>query len=901
MKKLLLLILMVVPLLLMGAPVDKKTARKVAINFYSSVMNVEAVDTSQVSCLVWESTGVPVFYIHNFQSGGWVITSADDCIIPVIGYSTEGSFQLDGLNDAAKMFIGNLGLRVKANLDTDRPDEETIKLWQMGQEKSCFTVGQIVPPFIKQQWDQGCYYNSSCPTSTVASSCHHVWAGCGAIPIAVILKYYDWPSHGNGYRRYKTQKYGYLESDFSTRNYDYSKMPDKLSGENKDVADLIYDVGVSMDMLYSETGSISYLYDLYFSLKNSFGFNDYISLLSGYELSSSNKLRNELDSLRPILYYGNNGSAGHFWLMDGYDGGNNMYHMNWCWGGDANGFFKLNNLKPNGLYLGDDQYAIIGIYPVDEEMFFERQNAGYQNTYMLTYGFSPVSNDVCWAIGRSALGSGNSNYITVTSDGGHAWTTRKVINTAKYSIGSLSAVSDSTAFITKYSLVGNQDENCGVYKTTDKGATWEALGVLSGAQSFANNVYFWDESVGVAMGDGRNGYFEIYRTEDGGATWVSIPSANIGNGIGLLLNETGCIDRCSATKEGIIGFTTSKGRVFISSDKGLNWKVITVLSNKTPLSNIAIKSIDQFAVTDFSNDLHFTIDGGKTFTLSTQSSSTNIYSGKIISIPGTNTYLLTEGGTTNFTRGNSLYFTTDDGKTFNTINRVNELATYGGEFISDSVGWIGTISGYYEDLPENDGILRWNGHLARTSQSLMIQPNSISLELPLNTLDTVSIRVKNRDFSKQNWSISLSGGGSWVDVPVSSFTLDIDGETYVQLVFNTNGLPEGTYNATLSFYKSLQKQEVPIKLKVGSIGIADKQRTPFVILPNPAIDHFIVKASVPISGLKLLNLTGAIVKEFTIHSNGDYSVHGIASGVYLLEITSPSGVFYSKLIVSGRD
>ncbi len=892
---------MVVPLFMIGAPVDRRTAKKVAVNFYASVKGVEVIDTSHVSCLVWESRGVPVFYIFNFQEDGWVMTSADDGILPVIGYSSEGSFQLDSVNVAAKMFIDNLGLKVKTNLDSEKPDEETIKLWQRGQEKSCFNAGQIVPPFIKQRWNQGCYYNSSCPTSSIASSCNHVWAGCGSIPIATIMKYYNWPSHGNGYRRYKTQKYGYLECDFGGRVYDYSKMPDKLSSENKDVADLIYDVGVSIDMLYSEAGSLSYLYDLYFSLKNTFGFNDYISMLSGSDLTSGNKLRTELDSLRPILYYGNNGSEGHFWLMDGYDGGNNMYHMNWCWGGDANGYFKLDNLKPNGLYLGDDQFAIIGIYPVEKEMFFERQNAGYQSFDMLTYGFSPVSSDVCWAIGRSSSATSNSNYITVTSDGGHTWTSKKIINIAKYSIGSLSAINENTAFITKYCVTGNQDDNCGVFKTTDRGITWEALGVLSGAQSFANNVYFWDSNVGVAMGDGRNGCFEIYRTEDGGATWMPVPSSSIGNGVGLLLNEAGCVNKCSATKEGVIGFTTSKGRVFISSDKGLHWNVITVLSNKNALSNIAIKSIDQFAVTDVNNDLHFTVDGGKTFTQSAQSCSSNTYSGQIISIPGTNTYILTEGGTYNFTRDNNLYFTTDNGQTFNTINRVNELATYGGAFISDSVGWIGTISGYYEDLPENDGILKWNGLLDRTSQSLLIEPNSVSIELPLNTIDSINVKVKNRDYSQGSWSSIMSGGDNWVSVPVPNFTLDIDGEASVKLHFNTIGLPAGNYYATLSFRKSLQKQEIPIKLKAGSIGINEEQRNPFVISPNPTTDHFFIKASSPISGLKLLNLSGVVIKDFAVRNNNDYSVYGVSSGVYLLEITCSKGVFYSKLIVSGRE
>jgi hypothetical protein len=42
-----------------------------------------------------------------------------------------------------------------------------------------------------------------------------------------------------------------------------------------------------------------------------------------------------------------------------------MYHFNWGWGGNYNGYFALSNLNPGGNNLTSNQHAIIGIKPND--------------------------------------------------------------------------------------------------------------------------------------------------------------------------------------------------------------------------------------------------------------------------------------------------------------------------------------------------------------------------------------------------------------------------------------------------------------------------------------------------------------------------------------------------------
>ena len=52
------------------------------------------------------------------------------------------------------------------------------------------------------------------------------------------------------------------------------------------------------------------------------------------------------------------------WNVDGYNG--DYFHCNWGWGGDANGYYLLNNLNPEpGINFNDDVWAIVGITPGD--------------------------------------------------------------------------------------------------------------------------------------------------------------------------------------------------------------------------------------------------------------------------------------------------------------------------------------------------------------------------------------------------------------------------------------------------------------------------------------------------------------------------------------------------------
>jgi len=58
-----------------------------------------------------------------------------------------------------------------------------------------------------------------------------------------------------------------------------------------------------------------------------------------------------LNASRPVFYGGSSTEAGHAFVCDGYDT-NNLFHINWGWGGMSNGYFELSSLKPTSSGIG---------------------------------------------------------------------------------------------------------------------------------------------------------------------------------------------------------------------------------------------------------------------------------------------------------------------------------------------------------------------------------------------------------------------------------------------------------------------------------------------------------------------------------------------------------------------
>ena len=307
-------------------------------------------------------------YLFSVDGGGFVLTSADDRVECVLGYSLEEAVTArTSDNPLFYAWLEHYDAQIQAamkdgSLDT-HPDwcEMTVGRVPKG------VYNTAVSPMLTTRWDQEPRYNAQCPSGTVT--------GCVATAMGQIMKYWNWPESGVGSHSYTQEGSSNPQSaDFGATTYDWAHMPNVLTAASSNeeiqaVSTLLYHCGVAVDMYYSFssgawTTSMNHGLD-YPCAENAYiKYFKYSPAISGSfrngfsDAEWRDLIKNELDNGRPVHY----GSGDHSYVCDGYDT-NARFHMNWGWGGQYDGYFSLSNLTPGNINLGYEQSVITGIEP----------------------------------------------------------------------------------------------------------------------------------------------------------------------------------------------------------------------------------------------------------------------------------------------------------------------------------------------------------------------------------------------------------------------------------------------------------------------------------------------------------------------------------------------------------
>lgn len=287
------------------------------------------------------------YYIINYDSG-YVVVSASKGTYPVLGYSTEGRFNPDNIPVNMKDLLNGYAKEIqfaegKVKIDQRIKEMRSTALAGTNMEMNAQTA--VYPLLGTINWNQAPYYNYYCPPNTPV--------GCVATATSQIMRYWEYPSRGQGSHWYNSS-YGTLSFDY---NYplNWSYMPkETLTRPNDDIARLCYGVAVGLNMNFSPSGSGAYQQDVPALLKEHFFYpSDVMSLeRSDYSTTQWNSIvREELDKGHPVQYAGTGSGGGHSFVCDGYSN-NGYFHINWGWGGSFNGYFLLNALDPSGLGIG---------------------------------------------------------------------------------------------------------------------------------------------------------------------------------------------------------------------------------------------------------------------------------------------------------------------------------------------------------------------------------------------------------------------------------------------------------------------------------------------------------------------------------------------------------------------
>lgn len=293
--------------------------------------------------------GTAVLYVFNRLEGGYIIVSAEsDTRREVLGWSDSGSYDPACVPAPLKAVLDSYADGIRRLRNASSAERELLAKAQEHASKAPQLrragdlPSQVEPLLGTIEWGQGDPYARLVPTYMSNGYEYHYPTGCVATAIAQVMRYHRWPEQGRGNYSYEWNGQT-LSADF---NHPYRwdlMLPSYLGNYTEEqaleVARLMYDVGVSVDMYYNESGS-----GANFSGPRMVEFFDYDKNMKRLDANYCSTedweavLRSELAAARPVLCSGGSQSGAHEFVCDGYDA-EGLFHYNFGWNGAMNGWF----------------------------------------------------------------------------------------------------------------------------------------------------------------------------------------------------------------------------------------------------------------------------------------------------------------------------------------------------------------------------------------------------------------------------------------------------------------------------------------------------------------------------------------------------------------------------------
>lgn len=331
-------------------PVDMNQAQRVASKFFEAGANFQFHRGLDAEMVLAQPDGA--YYVFSAGEKGFVIIAGDDAYRPVIGYSTESSFNPDNIPPALVDYLE--GIAYSINQLRNRGNA-TASPMVAAEWESVLNHGRLISRFggregeyfCQTQWNQTYPYNYCCPEDPQGSGGHAI-VGCLATAMSQLMRFWAMPAQGIGSHCYIHEDYGQICADFGATAYDWDNMPNKFDEnapevEKLAVGTLCFHCGVTIDIGYGPDGTGGASGPIPGAMHQYFDYSEANVQRSRNDFETETwkrMVREQFDMGWPMYYGGCQDGGCHAFVCDGYDD-YDMYHFNLGWGGGSDGWYLI--------------------------------------------------------------------------------------------------------------------------------------------------------------------------------------------------------------------------------------------------------------------------------------------------------------------------------------------------------------------------------------------------------------------------------------------------------------------------------------------------------------------------------------------------------------------------------
>jgi hypothetical protein len=408
--------------LLFAGPVSREKALQVADKVFRSMP--ETKGAAPALQIVWDGEFEqtkgnvdPAFYVVTREGGGFVIVAGNDDVQPVLGFSFENPFVVEGMPAHVRAWMEQIKAYVRSGV---APTPEVKEKWEDFVETKSALPGPFTDEYEYSrtgEWGQGAPFNYYAPTITDQQE--QAVTGCVPLALAEIMAWFgaqnkdagegtvegytytvDYGGDAQHKHTIPAHSLGTVYSWEALQNCMEASDFDTALGRN--AAQLIYDIGTILQVHYNDAnnpgegtaGNLEYLNRLTTMLY----YTKWARERNSWTYSSRRWLSMMIEEIgkHPVFCSG----GGHAYVADGYAtyAGDQVIHYNLGWFGYCNGYYYIDNLNTEaGTYTAIS--ALFDFEPDPEEVsagaeaelsfFYEEgdvsglTNEGYSGPYTL--------------------------------------------------------------------------------------------------------------------------------------------------------------------------------------------------------------------------------------------------------------------------------------------------------------------------------------------------------------------------------------------------------------------------------------------------------------------------------------------------------------------------------------